>query len=1058
MAVIPAAPAPAAYQEDRPLPPRPTRWRITLDGEQLLYLLLLAVAAALRFWDLGSRALHHDESLHAVYSWYLYVGRGYLHDPMMHGPFQFHATALIYFLFGDSDTTARVLPALFGTALVGLPYFLRSQLGRTGALATAALLTFSPVLLYYSRFLRNDIYSAVWHMTLVICLWRYLESAARRYLYLAAAALALAFATKEVAYLTVAIFGAYLLLTTLPEVLPRLARGLHLKGLSPRAEFLVLLGTLTLPLGAAAVLLVWHALGLTPPPAAPSVERTLLVAGSVGGLALLGAALGLRWSPRAWLISAAVFFSIYATLYTTFFTNPPGFVSGIWGSLEYWMAQQDVRRGGQPWFYYLVLLPLYEFLPLAVVGTAAAVKLRRDPLSLALTLVAIVGAGAAFAQHDGGGLAATTGLPGPVALVVPAAVALGAAVALMLRRWEGLGSFTGFLVFWLAGSVLAYSYAGEKMPWLSVHLVLPLILLAGMSLGRLLERMAWRAAWRDGSMLVVPALLLTPLAVGALLARSAALSPSWTSVGPAALLALGALLSYAFLDLTRRSGLRRLAALGALAGLLVLAAFTVRTAWQAAYYHGDIPVEMLVYTQTSPEVPKILRDIDEVARLSGQGKDLPITVDAQDGFTWPWHWYLRDYTRVDYPTLNAPSGPPAGSVLLLAAANEAANRPYLSKYGSGRRFPHRWWFPEDGYRGATVPGLAAGLTDPGTLRTWWRYVLYRELPTSLGSADALVYLPKDLGGATLFSAPSAPVDAYASLARDLPVAGAIAGRGREAGAFEGPRGLAVDREGNLYVADALNHRVLKFDPTGQFLAQVGQYGTGEGEFREPWGLAVDREGNLYVADTWNHRIQQFDAQLRLVAAWGEFANVTGPPTSSPGLFFGPRAIAIDGDGNLWVTDTGNKRVQKFAPDGRALAVFGGAGTGPGRFAEPVGIAIAPNGDILVADTWNRRVQRFDRNFTFLSEFPVRAWPGEGILNKPYLAVEPGGAILVTDPEYHRVLRFSPQGVPLAALGRFGTGPAEVQLPIGVAVDERGQVYLADAGNHRVLRLDALREG
>src|SRR3990170_1898767 len=64
-----------------------------------LYLALVALAAILRFWDLGSRALHHDESLHALYSWYLFTGRGYQHDPMMHGPFQFHGTALVYFLF-----------------------------------------------------------------------------------------------------------------------------------------------------------------------------------------------------------------------------------------------------------------------------------------------------------------------------------------------------------------------------------------------------------------------------------------------------------------------------------------------------------------------------------------------------------------------------------------------------------------------------------------------------------------------------------------------------------------------------------------------------------------------------------------------------------------------------------------------------------------------------------------------------------------------------------------------------------------------------------------------
>ncbi|MBI2911572.1 MAG: hypothetical protein HYY05_05465, partial [Chloroflexi bacterium] len=77
------------------------------DGVTLAHWALVAAAAALHLWDLGGRALHHDESLHAVYSWYLFIGRGYQHDPLMHGPFQFHGLALLYFLFGVSDFTAR---------------------------------------------------------------------------------------------------------------------------------------------------------------------------------------------------------------------------------------------------------------------------------------------------------------------------------------------------------------------------------------------------------------------------------------------------------------------------------------------------------------------------------------------------------------------------------------------------------------------------------------------------------------------------------------------------------------------------------------------------------------------------------------------------------------------------------------------------------------------------------------------------------------------------------------------------------------------------------------
>ncbi|MFB0546710.1 MAG: TIGR03663 family protein, partial [Anaerolineae bacterium] len=122
-----------------------------LNWEIALYSLLALVAFLTRFWELGIRAMSHDESLHALYSWKLYAGQGYQHSPMMHGPFLFHFNALLYFLFGDDDFTARISTALFGVILVCTPYFLRKWLGRTGALVTSALITISPSLLYYSR-------------------------------------------------------------------------------------------------------------------------------------------------------------------------------------------------------------------------------------------------------------------------------------------------------------------------------------------------------------------------------------------------------------------------------------------------------------------------------------------------------------------------------------------------------------------------------------------------------------------------------------------------------------------------------------------------------------------------------------------------------------------------------------------------------------------------------------------------------------------------------------------------------------------------------------------
>src|SRR3954453_20416541 len=110
----------------------------------LPFALISAVGFVFRMWDLGSRAMHHDESLHALYSWYLYVGRGYTHDPMMHGPFLFHLTALLYMLFGDSEVTFRLSFVLLGTGAIALTSFLRHGPGRQGAIAAALMFAFGP--------------------------------------------------------------------------------------------------------------------------------------------------------------------------------------------------------------------------------------------------------------------------------------------------------------------------------------------------------------------------------------------------------------------------------------------------------------------------------------------------------------------------------------------------------------------------------------------------------------------------------------------------------------------------------------------------------------------------------------------------------------------------------------------------------------------------------------------------------------------------------------------------------------------------------------------------
>ena len=183
--------------------------------EGSIYLFIFFTRLLLRLYEIANRAMHHDESLHAYYSWELSQGSGLIHNPMLHGPLQMELTALIFFMLGDSDTTARLLYAFAGSVLILLPVLIRNSLGKYGAITTATLLAISPTMVYFSRFARNDILMAVLAFGIVIAMWKYLVSGNKKNLYVISALLALCFSTKESAYLIVAILGLYLTLTTI---------------------------------------------------------------------------------------------------------------------------------------------------------------------------------------------------------------------------------------------------------------------------------------------------------------------------------------------------------------------------------------------------------------------------------------------------------------------------------------------------------------------------------------------------------------------------------------------------------------------------------------------------------------------------------------------------------------------------------------------------------------------------------------------------------------------------------------------------------------------------
>ena len=218
-----------------------------------------------------------------------------------------------------------------------------------------------------------------------------------------------------------------------------------------------------------------------------------------------------------------------------------------------------------------------------------------------------------------------------------------------------------------------------------------------------------------------------------------------------------------------------------------------------------------------------------------------------------------------------------------------------------------------------------------------------------------------------------------------------------------PLDVAVDSRNKIYVTDANNNRIVKYDAHGFQEATWGapglEQGSDNGEFRRPTGVDVDRDDNIYVVDSGNNRIQKFSSTGAHITSWGAAG-------SDEGEFTDPTAIAIDGDA-VYVVDTGNSRVQRFDLDGNYQSQFGSAGSGDGQFLVPLGIDTDALGLIYVSDSGNDRIQKFTPEGVYLADFGTTG-TGSGELTEPaFLVVLPNGNVAVTDRDNFRVQIFAP---------------------------------------------------
>ncbi|MBM4435783.1 MAG: TIGR03663 family protein [Actinobacteria bacterium] len=390
----------------------PTRFGIT-RGELLLYALLVALAAVLRFVDLGSRALHHDESIHAKEVFDMLRGKQYKYDPAYHGPLLYFSFAPLFWAFGPSDGLARVTPALFGSASVAALWLYRHALGRVGTPLAMAVLATSVAFLYYSRSLRHDAFLTFFLIVLGGAVVRYLAEPRRRWLILAWVALAFAFVTKEDTY----IHGSIVVIV------------------------LVVFGGVA-----------WRARRGAPELQAPAVRQ------------IRGAFRALRADLDGIVYGLLAFLAIVFVLMTSFLTNLPGFRDGFVKAIEYWRGVHASERVNQPWFYYGMFLLVYEPFIL-VFGAAALARLRRaeSTFPYVMAIWAVVGLSV---YSVAGEKAAWLILPAAWPLLLLACWWAGRALSTPHPRWRrGLvATLTVLLLAWTLRYGIPLNYQHSDTP------------------------------------------------------------------------------------------------------------------------------------------------------------------------------------------------------------------------------------------------------------------------------------------------------------------------------------------------------------------------------------------------------------------------------------------------------------------------------------------------------------------------------------------------------------------------------------------------------------------
>jgi len=338
-----------------------------------------------------------------------------------------------------------------------------------------------------------------------------------------------------------------------------------------------------------------------------------------------------------------------------------------------------------------------------------------------------------------------------------------------------------------------------------------------------------------------------------------------------------------------------------------------------------------------------------------------------------------------------------------------------------------------------------------------------------------------------------PTHAFADFVFSIPPE--IGPSSSDDGKFDLPEDVTVDSDGNIYVSDAGNFRIQKFNSTGNFQLKFGSTGMGPSQFNNPFGIAVNSLKEIYVVDPGNNRVQKFNSE-------GGFLSEFGTVGFNDSEFFIPFGIGIDSSDNTYVLDSGNGRIQKFNSADVFQGWLGGctsgancdvinqhsngflcttntcsvsAGSGEGQFTLPQGIDFDSSGNIYVTEITTNRVQKFDSGGNFVlmfgwgvdsgaNEFEIctdtcqQGMPGsgDGQFNIPTdIAIDSFDNVHVVDNVNDRIQKFNSEGSFLSKFGLSSSAEGDFNGPRGITIDSFDDMFIADRGNNRIQKFSDL---